>query len=92
MEFGYNEYYFFTFQVVGVMGQAMQAVSPRLIDTILSCAQAKHISLSNQKAAIQAFRLMDITNEVQLLHVHSCYCALCYIYIVESPAVLSWSE
>ncbi|XP_073338944.1 apolipoprotein B-100 isoform X2 [Pagrus major] len=60
-----KEMAFRVLRVVGVMGQAMQAVSPRLIDSILSCAQAKHISLSNQKAAIQAFRLMDITDEIR---------------------------
>lgn len=53
------------------MGQAMQAVSPSLISSVLNCAKRRDIPLSNQKAAIQALRLMDIRDEVQsqyLLH------------------------
>ncbi|XP_056282270.1 apolipoprotein B-100 isoform X4 [Pseudoliparis swirei] len=56
---------FLVLKVVGVMGQAMQAVSPSLISSILRCANKTDIPLSNQKAAIQAFRLMDINNEVR---------------------------
>lgn len=64
---------FFYFQVVGVMGQALQAVSPSLISSILRCAKKTDIPLSNQKAAIQAFRLMDINDEVQLFYTHLSY-------------------
>uniref|UniRef100_A0A3B4VLD7 Apolipoprotein B n=1 Tax=Seriola dumerili TaxID=41447 RepID=A0A3B4VLD7_SERDU len=46
---------FSNLQVVGVMGPAMQVVSPSLISSILRCAQKTDIPLSNQKAAIQAF-------------------------------------
>ncbi|XP_039641503.1 apolipoprotein B-100 isoform X5 [Perca fluviatilis] len=56
---------FLVLRVVGVMGQAMQAVSPSLISSILRCARKTNIPLSNQKAAIQAFRLMDINDEVR---------------------------
>uniref|UniRef100_A0A3B4XVK3 Apolipoprotein B n=1 Tax=Seriola lalandi dorsalis TaxID=1841481 RepID=A0A3B4XVK3_SERLL len=56
---------FSNLQVVGVMGPAMQVVSPSLISSILRCAQKTDIPLSNQKAAIQAFRLMDINDEVR---------------------------
>uniref|UniRef100_A0A8D0D7V1 Apolipoprotein B n=1 Tax=Sander lucioperca TaxID=283035 RepID=A0A8D0D7V1_SANLU len=56
---------FLVLRVVGVMGQAMQAVSPSLISSILRCAKKTNIPLSNQKAAIQAFRLMDINDEVR---------------------------
>ncbi|XP_051794814.1 apolipoprotein B-100 isoform X2 [Acanthochromis polyacanthus] len=56
---------FLVLRVVGVMGQAMQAASPDLISSILRCAQKTDISLSNQKAAIQAFRLMDINDEIR---------------------------
>lgn len=52
------------------MGQALQAVSPSLISSILRCAKKTDIPLSNQKAAIQAFRLMDINDEVQLFYTH----------------------
>uniref|UniRef100_A0A8C2XEB4 Apolipoprotein B n=1 Tax=Cyclopterus lumpus TaxID=8103 RepID=A0A8C2XEB4_CYCLU len=60
-----KEIAFLVLKVVGVMGQAMQAVSPSLISSILRCAKKTDIPLSNQKAAIQAFRLMDINNEVR---------------------------
>uniref|UniRef100_A0A3B4FGW7 Apolipoprotein Ba n=1 Tax=Pundamilia nyererei TaxID=303518 RepID=A0A3B4FGW7_9CICH len=50
--------------VVGVMGQAMQAVSPSLISSILRCAKKAEVPLSHQKAAIQAFRRMDVSDEV----------------------------
>lgn len=49
------------------MGRALQAVSPGLISTILQCIQKTDIPLSNQKAAIQAFRLMDVNDEVHLI-------------------------
>lgn len=67
-------------QVVGVMGQAMQAVSPSLISSILRCAKRTDIPLSNQKAAIQAFRMMEINDEVQYLHTNTfityCRCSV----------------
>lgn len=56
-------------QVVGVMGPALQAASPSLISSILHCVEKTDIPLSNQKAAIHAFRLMDITNEVHLFFI-----------------------
>lgn len=46
----------------------MQAANPGLILSILRCARRTDISLLNQKAAIQAFRLMDINDEVKLCH------------------------
>ncbi|XP_067470643.1 apolipoprotein B-100 [Thunnus thynnus] len=60
-----EEMSFLVLRVVGVMGEAMQAVSPGLISTILKCAKRTDIPLSNQKSAIQAFRLMDINDEVR---------------------------
>ncbi|KAM7404104.1 hypothetical protein PAMA_004499 [Pampus argenteus] len=60
-----NEMSFLVLRVVGVMGKAMQAVSPGLISSILKCAKRTDIPLSNQKSAIQAFRLMDINDEVR---------------------------
>uniref|UniRef100_A0A3B3UV28 Apolipoprotein B n=1 Tax=Poecilia latipinna TaxID=48699 RepID=A0A3B3UV28_9TELE len=51
--------------VVGVMGRAMQDASPSLIFSILRCMRKPDVPLSNQKAAIQAFRLMDITAEIR---------------------------
>lgn len=58
-------------QVVGVMGQALQGVSPGLISSILQCVKKTDIPLSNQKAAIRAFRLMDVTDEVHLIIYYS---------------------
>ncbi|XP_078030967.1 apolipoprotein B-100 isoform X4 [Epinephelus lanceolatus] len=60
-----SEMSFLVLRVVGVMGQAMQAVSPSLISSILRCAKRTDIPLSNQKAAIQAFRMMEINDEVR---------------------------
>ncbi|XP_037341646.2 apolipoprotein B-100 [Pungitius pungitius] len=62
---GPKENTFLVLRVVGVMGKAMQAVSPSLISSILRCAKKTDIPLSNQKAAVQAFRLMDINDEVK---------------------------
>ncbi|XP_038144044.1 apolipoprotein B-100 isoform X1 [Cyprinodon tularosa] len=56
---------FLVLRVVGVMGRAMQDVSPSLISSILGCMKKTNIPLSNQKAAIQAFRLMEITDEIR---------------------------
>ncbi|XP_047467540.1 apolipoprotein B-100 [Mugil cephalus] len=60
-----DELSFLVLRVVGVMGQAMQVARPSLISSILRCAKKANIPLSNQKAAIQAFRMMDINNEVK---------------------------
>ena len=49
-------------QVIGVMGASVQD-SP-LVSSLLRCAQNSAAPLLNQKAAVQAFRLMDITEEV----------------------------
>ncbi|XP_069573561.1 apolipoprotein B-100-like [Brachyistius frenatus] len=59
-----EEMSFLVLRVVGVMGQAMQVVNPNLISSILRCAKKTDIPLSNQKAAIHAFRLMGINDEV----------------------------
>lgn len=48
------------------MGEAMQVVSPSLISSILRCAKKTDIPLLNQKAAIQALRLMHINDEVHI--------------------------
>ncbi|KAM8915788.1 apolipoprotein B-100 isoform 2-T3 [Spinachia spinachia] len=60
-----KEITFLVLRVVGVMGKAIQAVSPSLISSILRCVKRTDIPFSNQKAAVQAFRLMDINNEVK---------------------------
>ncbi|XP_060918741.1 apolipoprotein B-100 [Labrus mixtus] len=60
-----EELSFLVLRVVGVMGRAMQDVSPSLISSILRCATKTETTLSNQKAALQALRLMDINDEVK---------------------------
>uniref|UniRef100_UPI0037E9B8DE apolipoprotein B-100 n=1 Tax=Semicossyphus pulcher TaxID=241346 RepID=UPI0037E9B8DE len=60
-----EELSFLVLRLVGVMGQAMQDVSPSLISSILRCAMKTDIPVLNQKAAIQAFRLMDIDDEIK---------------------------
>lgn len=57
--------FFPNLQVVGVMGPALQAASPTLVSSILQCVKKPDIPLSNQKAAIHALRLMDLTSEVR---------------------------
>ena len=52
-------------QVVGVMGRVIQKDGDPLIASILRCAKSATAPPSNQKAAIQAFRRMGITEEVQ---------------------------
>ncbi|XP_035990966.1 apolipoprotein B-100 isoform X2 [Fundulus heteroclitus] len=56
---------FLVLRVVGVMGRAMQDASPALISSVLRCMKKSDIPLSNQRAAIQAFMLMDITAEIR---------------------------
>ncbi|CAJ1074177.1 apolipoprotein B-100 [Xyrichtys novacula] len=60
-----HELAFLVLKVIGVMGKAMQDVSPTLISSVLRCAQKSDTPLSNQKAALQALRLMETTNEVK---------------------------
>ncbi|XP_064809610.1 apolipoprotein B-100 isoform X1 [Oncorhynchus masou masou] len=64
---GNEDMTFLTLRVVGVMGKAMKStgdVGLGLKKSLMNCVQ-KGASLSVQKAAIQAFRLMDIDQEVR---------------------------
>ncbi|XP_027134523.1 apolipoprotein B-100 isoform X2 [Larimichthys crocea] len=56
---------FLVLRVVGVMGEAMQDVSPSLMNSVLQCAKKTDIPLPDQKAAIQALRLMNINDEIK---------------------------
>ncbi|XP_077429976.1 apolipoprotein B-100-like [Vanacampus margaritifer] len=56
---------FLVLRVVGIMGRAMQTVSPDLISSIMNYVKRSDISLSNKKAAIQAFRQMNINDEIK---------------------------
>uniref|UniRef100_A0A6Q2YN66 Vitellogenin domain-containing protein n=1 Tax=Esox lucius TaxID=8010 RepID=A0A6Q2YN66_ESOLU len=58
---------FLTLRIVGVMGKAMQStwdVSKGMKEALINCVK-KGTSLSVQKAAMQAFRLMDMDQEVR---------------------------
>nr|XP_057933173.1 apolipoprotein B-100 isoform X2 [Doryrhamphus excisus] len=56
---------FLVLRVVGIMGRAMQTASPTLMASIMKCAKREDISLSNQKSAVQAFRNMDMNDEIK---------------------------
>ena len=48
------------------MGKAMQDVDPSIKSPLLMCMRQSAASLSVQKAAIQAFRLMSIDEDVSM--------------------------
>ncbi|KAK7904472.1 hypothetical protein WMY93_017079 [Mugilogobius chulae] len=52
--------------VIGVMGQPMQDHSPSLTSAVLRCAKKTDAPLSTQKAAIQAFRNININDELNV--------------------------
>ncbi|XP_062864093.1 apolipoprotein B-100 [Trichomycterus rosablanca] len=54
---------FLTLRVIGVMGKQMEGF-PSLKSALLSCVSQRQASLSVQKSAIQAFRLMEIDSDV----------------------------
>ncbi|KAF7201026.1 apolipoprotein B-100 isoform X2 [Nothobranchius furzeri] len=60
-----EEVAFLVLKVVGVMGQAMQDVSPALVSSVLRCVQKTDILLSNQKEAIRALRRMELNDEIR---------------------------
>lgn len=51
-------------QVLGNMGDIMEAVNPAIMSTLLKCMRQPATTLSVQLAAIQAFRRMTLTDEV----------------------------
>ncbi|XP_020787230.2 LOW QUALITY PROTEIN: apolipoprotein B-100 [Boleophthalmus pectinirostris] len=60
-----EELSYLVLRVIGVMGQPMQDLSPSLVSAVLSCANKIDAPLSTQKAAIQAFRNININDEVR---------------------------
>ncbi|XP_072545771.1 apolipoprotein B-100 [Salminus brasiliensis] len=54
---------FLTLRVIGVMGKYMEGF-PSLKSSLLTCMRQRDASLSVQKSAIQAFRLMEIEPDV----------------------------
>ena len=49
------------------MGEAMEAADPSIKSTLLKCMRQPATTLSVQLAAIQAFRRMQLTDEVNSL-------------------------
>ncbi|XP_036608394.1 apolipoprotein B-100 isoform X2 [Trichosurus vulpecula] len=62
---GSEEATYLTLRVIGNMGRTLEEVSPQLKASLLKCIQSPAPSLSVQKAAIQALRKMELTEEVQ---------------------------
>lgn len=51
-------------QVLGNIGDVMEAVDPAIKNTLVKCMRQPATTLSVQLAAIQAFRRMFVTSEV----------------------------
>uniref|UniRef100_G3VJ24 Apolipoprotein B n=1 Tax=Sarcophilus harrisii TaxID=9305 RepID=G3VJ24_SARHA len=56
---------YLTLRVIGNMGAALEEGSPRLKASVLKCIESPAASLPVQKAAIQALRKMELTEEVR---------------------------
>lgn len=59
-----NIYFCYSIQVVGNMGDAMEAANPEIKNILLKCMRQPATTLSVQLSAIQAFRRMSVTDEV----------------------------
>lgn len=55
---------YYSIQVVGNMGDAMEAADAAIKTTLVKCMRQPATTLSVQLAAIQAFRRMSATDEV----------------------------
>lgn len=66
----FSDFLYYSIQVVGNMGDAMEAADPAIKSIMLKCMRQPATTLSVQLAAIQAFRRMSVTDEVtnSLLH------------------------
>ncbi|CAL8392229.1 unnamed protein product [Arctogadus glacialis] len=62
---GEKDLTYLTLRVVGNMGEAMEAADPSIKSTLLKCMRQPATTLSVQLAAIQAFRRMQLTDEVR---------------------------
>ncbi|XP_044519221.1 apolipoprotein B-100, partial [Gracilinanus agilis] len=56
---------YLTLRVIGNMGRALEEASPQLKASLLKCVQGPAPAPAVQKAAIQALRKMELTEEVQ---------------------------
>lgn len=59
-----SNFLYYSIQVVGNMGDAMEAANPAIKTTLLKCMRQPATTLSVQLAAIQAYRRMSVTDEV----------------------------
>ena len=62
------------------MGEAMEAADPSIKSTLLKCMRQPATTLSVQLAAIQAFRRMQLTDEVNSTHLSSSQYVLRRLY------------
>ncbi|KAM4771219.1 apolipoprotein B-100 [Rhinophrynus dorsalis] len=56
---------FLTLKAIGIMGKALEAVSPELKSSLVKCVRSQAPSFEIRKAAIQAFRKMNDIAEVR---------------------------
>lgn len=66
----FSNYLYYPIQVVGNMGDAMEAADPAIKSILLKCMRQPTTTLSVQLAAIQAFRRMSVTDEVTNVPLH----------------------
>lgn len=60
----FSKFVYYPIQVVGNMGDAMEAADPAIKATLLKCMRQPATTLAVQLAAIQAFRRISVTDEV----------------------------
>ncbi|XP_075454563.1 apolipoprotein B-100 [Ascaphus truei] len=56
---------FLSLKAIGIMGKALEDANPQIKSSLLKCVRSQTPSLAVQKASIQAFRKMTITDEVR---------------------------
>ncbi|XP_007516840.2 apolipoprotein B-100 [Erinaceus europaeus] len=62
---GPEDHTYLILRVIGNMGRTLGQVSPRLTSSILKCIRSTEPSLLVQKAAVQALRKMELTDEIR---------------------------
>lgn len=58
-------FFYDSIQVIGNMGDAMEAAKPAIKSILVKCMRQPATTLSVQMAAIQALRRMSVTDEVR---------------------------
>ncbi|XP_057599079.1 apolipoprotein B-100 [Hippopotamus amphibius kiboko] len=62
---GNEDHTYLILRVIGNIGRTMEQLTPKLTSSVLSCIKSRQPSLLIQKAAIQALRKMELTDEVR---------------------------